>query len=445
MRGFRSTLVLLVIFLSLLGYIYFVESKKPPDTGTETKPKAFSVAADKIEELKVKAASGDTAALKKVNGTWQLVEPLAVSADESIVSSIVSNLSSLEVQRVVEENPSSLKEYGLASPRVDVAFKVSGDKDFKHLLIGDKTATGSDLYARLDTEKRVVLISGYLDGTFDRTPFDLREKSILKFDRDKVDKVAIATRDQTVELVKSGSDWRVVKPAQARGDYGTIEGIITRLQSTQMKSIVAPEAADFKQYGLNPAETTVALSAGSSSASIAFGKRESGSSYARDLSRPMVFTVEESLATDLAKGAGEYRRKDIFEFRAFNATRVEIARAGSTVAFEKVKGAGKDAKDTWRRVAPTPAADVDQSKVDTLLTRLANLRAQSFADPKTQTGLNSPIATVTVRFEENKNEERLTFGRAGSDVYAARADEPGAAKLDAKEYDDAMKALDDVR
>jgi cbb3-type cytochrome oxidase subunit 3 len=32
MRGFRSTLILLVILIGLVGYIYFVESKKttPP-------------------------------------------------------------------------------------------------------------------------------------------------------------------------------------------------------------------------------------------------------------------------------------------------------------------------------------------------------------------------------------------------------------------------------
>lgn len=445
MRGFRSTLILLVVFLGLLGYIYFVESKRPPDTGSEAKPKAFSVTADKIEELRVKAASGETATLKKTSGAWQLVEPVAVPADESEVSSITSNLSSLEVQRVVEENPSDLKDYGLTSPRVEVAFKASGDKDFKRLLIGDKTATGSDLYARLGDEKRVVLVSGFLDGTFNRTPFDLREKNVLKFEREKVDKVTIAARDQAVELVKSGSDWKVARPVEARGDYGTIEGLITRIQSAQMKSIVAPQATDLKPYGLSPAETTLTLSAGSSSASIAFGKRENGSAYARDLSRPMVFTVEESLSSDLAKGVGEYRRKDVFEFRAFNANRVEITRGGGTVAFEKVKGTGKDANETWRRVAPAPPADVDQSNVETLLTRLANLRAQSFADPGAKTGLDTPMATVTVHFDENKKEERLTFGRAGSDVYAARADEPGAAKLDAKEYDDAMKALDEIK
>ena len=37
-----------------------------------------------------------------------------------------------------------------------------------------------------------------------------------------------------------------------------------------------------------------------------------------------------SLLEDLKKDAGEYRQKDIFDARAFNTTRIEIARGGET-------------------------------------------------------------------------------------------------------------------
>jgi hypothetical protein len=40
----------------------------------------------------------------------------------------------------------------------------------------------------------------------------------------------------------------------------------------------------------------------------------------------------------------------VFEFRPFNARRVEIVRGDETHAFEK--RAGEDAADTWHRVAP---------------------------------------------------------------------------------------------
>ena len=73
-----------------------------------------------------------------------------------------------------------------------------------------------------------------------------------------------------------------------------------------------------------------------------------------------------------------------------------------------MKGTGKDATEKWRRVSPT-AADVDQSKVETFLSNLSGLRAQSFADAKTPTGLASPAATVAAKFDETNKQERVTL------------------------------------
>jgi hypothetical protein len=445
MRGVRSTLVLLVILVGIFAYIYFVESKKEPGADTEKRPKVFSLDASKIDELEVKLSSGQQTVLKRSDGAWQMVQPMPAHADEGEVSGITSNLASLESQRVVDESPSDLKQYGLAEPRVDVGFKAAGDKDFRHLYIGDKTATGGDLYAKLPNQKKVFLISGYLDSTFSRTPFDLRDKTILKFDRDKVDTIDVQTDSGTVEFVKAGGDWTITKPQQVRADYAAVEGLIGRLQTAQMKSIRAPEATEFRQYGLDKPQLTAILGAGSARATLEMGdKAEDGSIYARDASRPTVFTVEASLLDDLKKPADDYRRKDIFEFRSFNADSIEITRGNETLAFEKVKGQGSTPSDKWRQVKPA-ARDVDQSKMETFLSKLSNLRAQSFADAKTKTGLETPAVEVAVRFSDGKKQERVVFGRAGTDLYAGRTSEPGAAKLDATDFDDAMKALDALK
>jgi hypothetical protein len=446
MRGFRSTLVLLVVFLGLLGYIYFVESKKPqgPDSAPP-KEKAFSVEADKIAELNLKAESGQQTVLSKSDGTWRLLQPTAATADQSEMSAITSGLSSLEIQRVVDDNPSDLKQYGLAEPRIEVGFKKAGDKDFTRLSLGDKTATGGDLYAKLANEKKVFLVSGFLDSTFNRTPFDLRDKAILKFDRDKADVVELVTPDHAAFLSKGGENWTLTKPVAARGDFGAVEGLIGRLQTAQMKSIAAADAGDPKTYGLDKPEVTATVGTGSQRATIEVGKKTAeGTYYARDTSRPMVFTVEAALVDELKKPADEFRRKDVFEFRAFNASYLEFSRGADTVAFEKGKGQGKDAQEKWRLVKPT-ARDVDATKMDTLLTKLSSLRAQSFAAPAVKTGIEKPSATAFVRYDDGKKEERVSFSRTTTDVYAARAGDPGAAKIDGIEFEDVLKALDALK
>jgi hypothetical protein len=83
--------------------------------------------------------------------------------------------------------------------------------------------------------------------------------------------------------------------------------------------------------------------------------------------------------------------------------------------------------------------------METLLSGLSNLRAQSFADPGAKTGLDAPVATISARFDEANKQERVSFGRAGTDVFAGRGDEPGAARLEAAAFDEALKALDAVK
>jgi hypothetical protein len=435
-RRFASTIVAVIVLAVLGGYIYMYEWDTPADSA-EQKDKAFTgVEAEAIEEVQIKAAGGETSRATKAESGWQLVEPAKAEADASELSAVTSSLGSLEVQRVVDEAATDLGRYGLAPPRVDVAFRLKGEKNFRHLLLGEKTPTGSDLYAKLQGGNRVFLVSSHLDSTFNRTPFDLRDKTILEFDREKVDSVEVASGTAALQFVRSGSDWKIAKPIGARGDYGAIEGVVTRLSSAQMQRIVDAHPGDLKQYGLDKPSLTATINTGSARATLMLGKTEGGSVYARDASRPMLFAVEESLATDLKKDVGEFRRKDVFDFRSFNAQRVEIKRGTETFLFEKSKD--KDGKEIWKK----GGQNADTAKVEDLLTKLSNLRAQSF-ESATHAALKSPEVVVTATYDGKS--ETVQLGRAGTDAYASRADEPGSAKLETTPYEDALKALDALK
>jgi hypothetical protein len=445
MRGFRSTFILLVVFLGLLGYAYFYGEKKPAgqDAG-EPKQKVFAVEAGKIEELQVKPAKGDRSVLKKVKEAWTMVEPTQTQADETEVTSIATNLASLERQRVVDDNPADISQYGLATPRVEVAFRKSGDKDLTRLFLGEKTPTGGDLYAKLPTEKRVFLVSSFLDATFNRTAFDLRDKKVLVFDREKANALEVVSKDGLVTLALVNTRWQLTKPVAARADASTVDGAIGRIQTAQMKSFVAADVPEKElgKYGLDKPDVAVTVVSGSARATLAIGKAaDGGNLYARDLSRPMVFTVEAALATDLKKKADDFRPKDLFEFKPFTITRLEITRGAATVAFEQSKG--KDGTEKWRQVGQ--AKDLDQSKMDTLLSSLSSIAVDKYVDATPKTGLASPAAVVVAKFDDGKREEKVTFGKAGGDVFAARAGDAGAAQITASRFDEMLKALDALK
>lgn len=444
MRGLRSFLVLLVILIGLGAYVYFVESKREPG-GEDRLDKAFTVEADAIQEIAVKSESGERTTLRKSGDEWQMVEPVATVPDGAAVSGLTTNLSSLEIQRVIDENPPDLAEYGLANPRVEVAFKAGGEE--RRLLIGRKTPPGTDLYAKLGDQPRVFLISSYLDSTFNRTTFDLRDKAVLNLERDKIDALAISTPGRTVRFTKAGSEWRLRAPVDARADSTAVDGIVSRLNTLQMKSIAAQQPSSLAEYGLDKPAATVQIGSGSSQATLLIGKSSGeGELFAKDQSKPMVVTIDSTLLDELDKEPGEFRQKDLFDARAFNSTHLEISRAGQTLAFEKTTVKNKEGQDEekWRQTAPS-AGDVDQTKLDNLLSTLTQARASGFVDSTTKTGLDSPAVTATVKSDEGRRSETVKFAKSGNDAFAARAGEPGAARIETSTFDNIVKGLEELQ
>ena len=449
MRGLRSTIALLVVLIGLGAYIYFVTWKQPAQDAASKLEKVFaSVQADQIEELTVKAESGDVTTLKKTSGAWTVVAPIATTGSEADASSVTSALSALEIERVVDENPAEVKDYGLETPRIEIDFKASGGKASGRLLVGAKTPTGASMYARRNDEKRVFLVAENQNSSLNKSTFDFRDKSVIKIDREKVDgvEVAVGAARQPLQFAKAGGEWKLIKPLEARADPGLVEALVGSVETAQMKSVAADSAtpADLKKYGLDRPEVTVTVHLGSARATLALGgKAGPDTVYARDTSKPLVVTVDSTLADAARKGAEDYRRKDVFEFRAFNATRVEFTRNGQTMILERVKGKSEEVPDGWRRVSPNPT-DADRSKVESLLAGLADMRATAFAPSTAKTGLDSPALAVLVTFEDGKKEERVSFGKSGADVHALVAGQPGAAKIEAEKFAEANKTLDEL-
>lgn len=462
-RG-RNTLILLVVGLLFGGYVWFVEMKREPAPEPGAEPagtKLFNVEPSKIEALTVKSSTGDRTTLKKAGDVWQIVEPTQATVDVSELSGLTTSLASLESSRVVDEKPSDLAKFGLDQPRIELSFRVSGEQADRQLLIGTKTPTGGDLYAKLANEPKVLLVPGYLETTFDRSTFQLRDKTMLVFDRDKVDTIELAHGAESMTFTKKGETWTMTEPSEAKTDSAAVEGLLGRLSAAQMKSMASTDPTDLGTYGLAKPESQVTLRAGSTSAGLLVGSAsQDGGAYAKDTSRPLVFTIEKPLADDLRKTRDDFRLKDLLEFRPFTGTKMEITLAGGvTHTFEKKKGTEKDAVEKWTRTQPQPAGNVNELKIDDVAAKLADLRADTFVAelPKGATtfatitvesgsGAASPVAAALPgQAGGTKKTEQATIHQAGADYYATRANDSGALKLKAADVEALTKALDGAK
>lgn len=449
MGRLTSTLLLVVVLAGLGAYIYFVDSKRPADApgaeGQAPREKFFKIETDKISEIRV-TSQGESTLLRKEKDGWKLVEPVTADADPPEAIGMATNITGVESVGVVDENPSDLAQFGLDKPAIKVEFKGDGGASGS-FSIGNKNPMQTEMYALKGGDKKVYLVSSFQETNFNRTPFDLREKKILKFDRDKADTLTLVKGKDSIEMARSGSEWKVTKPVPSRSDYAAIEGFLTRLSSANMSKLIEEHSTDPAKYGLDKPAMVITIGAGSAKTVLEVGKTEGDQTYARDASRAMVFTLDSTLKDDLTKNVDDYRKKELFEMRPFYVAKFRIVRddkAGSTAYdFEKVPSSQPSEPETWK-VAKNgaPAVTVESNGVDDLLGKLAGMKAEMFVDPKTtKIGTEKPTLVVSASYDEGKF-ERVRFGQVGDAVYGMRDGEAGAVKIDSASMRNALQALD---
>jgi len=431
-----------LVAAGLGGYIYFVEMKRDPAAETAvTREKVFTLTPGTIEDVEITNAANEVTRVTRQDTTWAITAPVASEADTVEISTVVSSIEALEQTRVVSEAPESAAAFGLDPARVTVAFKVAGEGTMRRLQIGTKTPTGGDLYARVEGSPKVFLIGGYLEDTFNKSPFQLREKSVLKFSRDEADTLAVSTGATRLAFAKTGTEWRLTAPMSAGADFAAVDAIVGRLFQARMVGLVTSDGTgNLKDYGLDKPQATITVGSGSAKAELAIGAAEGDANvYARDLSRPMVFTIEKTILDDVRKSPDDMRIKELFAFRSFTATKFNITSGGTTYTFSKTPGIGDNAPDVWSMTLPS-AKTADATKMTDLLTTTSNLRAESFVVAPHATGES---VVITVTFAETST-ETVTLRKSGTVVHATRAGEPGAAVVSTVDFDRVMTLLKEI-
>ncbi len=152
----RSTLVLVVAFLALLGVVYYLQNKplkaEPLPTGAATitpqPPMVFDVSdSSLIQTLRVEDASGNYVVFQRDStGTWMMTEPVPDMIDAALVDEAAVQMAG--TRALTSINPQlGLDAIGLTKP-VNIVTIVLVDGTRQVLQVGNLTPTGSGYYVR---------------------------------------------------------------------------------------------------------------------------------------------------------------------------------------------------------------------------------------------------------------------------------------------------------
>ena len=445
---FLSTYLLVAAAAGLTAYLYLVESKRPP---AEEKQKEKVVAAlkdgkDKVKEITL-SRGGETVQLVKGSEGWRLVSPQAVRADQGEVDALLTSLESLEVDEVVGENLGDLEQYGLATPRATLTV-VPGSGGELRLLLGEKTADGSGLYAKLPDQPRVFTVPAWGASSLEKKPFDLRDRSLLHLKRDEVKTLEVRGEKESYTLSRDGGgEWSFTAPAATRAGRWSVDGLLGALEGLRMESIASEDARDLKPYGLDKPAWTVKLGlADGTTRTLEIGSSPAEKQYhAREASTRLVAVVPGAVVDDLGKGMGELRAKRLLDVATYEVEGFDAEAAGVKKTFARSSSKDKEGIDIykWKRTAPD-TADLDTNKVQDALCLIGGMEAQEFVDqPQAPAayGLEAPALKVTLRYEGGKAPVWFELGSKDGSWYGRRANDQALLKLDAAKAAELVKAF----
>lgn len=394
---FKTTLVLFAVFAGLLAVVLVFESKgKRASAVKQKEEKLVDLASTDIRKIQLNKG-GETMVFEKDDkGAWRITAPLEAKADSTEVDSLVSSLSSLHIDRVVEKEAKDLKTYEI--PKEEVALWVKGKDAPVKIFIGMENPLDKSLFAKREDDPRLVLLSSTLKSTLDKKVFDFREKDIFKFETAEVRSVRVRSKDASWEAMREGDGWLLKSPVRALANKSKVDALLDSLSSIKAKEFLSEDKKpeDVRKFGLDKPQYEVTLSMPAVNKDVVFSIQKAGEqSYAMTSQSNKIMAFEGSLIADLEKKPDELREKKVVAFTSWEANKVSLKKDGLEVAAAKEK-----IKDEDKWLLQTPAKDAaDGTKIEDFIRKIEGLEAAAFIDnPKSlaEYGLDKPVAEVRV-------------------------------------------------
>jgi hypothetical protein len=433
MKG-RGLLVAAIVLAALAGTLYWSNHRKPAATSArsaEPAPaKILDVKPADVTGIKISKTGAEDLTLSKNDaGKWQITSPRPLPADQDSVSSLLSALSPLDSDRVVEDKAADLSRYGLAKPSVQVSL-TENNKKSEDLLIGDDTPTGSGAYAAVKGDRRVFIVASYHKSSLDKTSNDLRDKRFLTFDSEKLSRVLLTAKKEMIEFGRNKDQWQILKPKPLRADQSSVEDLVRSLHDAKMELSATDDEKKFASaFSSGTPVAAVKLTDVAGTQELQVHKKKDDY-YAKSSAVAGVHKVLSSVGTSMDKSLDGFRNKKLFDFGFADPDKIEI-HDGAKSYFLTRSGS-----DWWSN-----GTKMDENTTITLVSDIRYLSATKFPD----SGFTTSSLDITVTSDNGKRVEKVLIAKNGDSYIAKRENEPSLYELSASSVTDLQKATADLK
>ncbi len=369
----KKTIVLVIIFLALLAYVYFfeIQGEKRKQAHKEKEEQILDLDKEKVSGLSFLPAG---IIVKKEDFRWKISSPVQTESDQSTIENILDNFNWLKKGRFVSDNPNDFKKFGLSPYQAALVIHHEGDNDT--LFLGDNNLDNTKVFYRKSGSNNVYLVATNLQTNALKTLHDLRDKSVLKFEKQEITKILIEKNRRIFSCYKDkDQQWWLEHPIKEICDEDKIDDILNELNNSKIARFESEQANNLKKYDLQNPWLIVTLfdSSRTERKTLYVGKKDDKRYYAKDEARPAIFVVDSSMIAELNVTLFDLRDKTIVTFEQDSIT--ELLLVYPDFSFHCVK----DSSKRWWMTQPDSGL-VKSWKISSLLYDIKDIKVAQFLD-----------------------------------------------------------------
>ncbi len=391
---------------------------------------------------------GQLVAAELEGNRWTVTRPAPSKADEERITDFLDKLLFTKVKEFVSDAPPALAPYGLDQPaRVTVWLGKEKSQVSRELLLGKVDAAKKGLYAARPGERTVLLLGEEIWELFPKTAFDLRDKTVVSYERERMTKLMVESPKGAVTVAREGQEWRITAPEQLKADGEAVSAYLLKLQDLRAQAVVAESAEAVGRY-LTKAQVRVSLWEQGNAApkTLLLGpssERRDGTAmaYAAVAGQGPVVLVEAKLLSELARSIPDLRDRSLLgSFDPKSVNRLQIKSGGQATLIERA-GEGE-----WRILEPRKGKAKEEA-VNQLLSSLRALKWREQISGKEEEGrygLDRPSVEVTLWRRDGSEIGGLAVGRRDGDKTYVKT-KTALYKVEARRLDRFPKTPDDLQ
>ncbi len=443
--NFRTTLIIIVLLAGIAGAYFLFFQQSPEDTSTNEKPpihQVYGITREKVQQMEVTFADPayqDLKLVKDATGNWQLKSPFQADANGEKVNQMLDDILNKRVKQTLEVT--ALTQYGLDTPTITLSLWTEQASAAATTFSIGKKAINFSVYAKEKSQAHIFLIESSALDDLTKSPTDLRDRSVIKFNPETVSNIQLTFGDRsgnsnqrsavsgqqensmedskdgsgntqpsslpafqpnadgfrkptadahkTLHCEKRDGTWRITHPIEAKADPQEIENILSELHLLQVSTFEADQAvaktpAQLEKTGLKTPRIQIELTDGNNTYALDIGSEvppgngTPGHVYVKSVHQHAIYTVSDAIYRLLNTSVFDLRDKRIIDFQRTDTIRIAIFIR--TKQGQETTVCTKTYDNTWELQTPTGKMKADAKAVDDLIFGVDSLEAAAFVD-----------------------------------------------------------------